>query len=69
MVSDLSRFNCPNCDALYNLVRVEVSPSADRELECLRCGGPLQSREGRFALKYLLIEPRRTERASRRKIG
>lgn len=44
-------FSCPNCGALYRLVRVEAENAVDRELTCLACGGPLQGREGRFVLK------------------
>jgi predicted RNA-binding Zn-ribbon protein involved in translation (DUF1610 family) len=54
----VTRFNCPNCDAKYDLVRTEAEPvTTDRELVCLSCGGPLRSREGRFILKYFLLEP------------
>jgi transposase-like protein len=52
-----SRFNCPNCSAHYEVVRVEAENVAvDRELACLSCGAPLQSRRGRFVLKYFLLE-------------
>jgi hypothetical protein len=48
---------CPNCGALYRLVRAEAGPeSGDREITCRSCGAPLQGREGRFILKYFLIE-------------
>ena len=56
----VTRFNCPNCDAVYDLVRTEAEfVTTDRELVCLTCGGPLRSREGRFILKYFLLEPAR----------
>lgn len=33
------RFQCPNCDALYQLIRIETdSVTADRQIECLTCG-------------------------------
>jgi hypothetical protein len=52
-----SRSNCPNCDAVYEVVRVEAEDVAvDRELACLSCGAPLQARQGRFVLKYFLLE-------------
>jgi predicted RNA-binding Zn-ribbon protein involved in translation (DUF1610 family) len=55
-----SRFRCPNCGALYEIVRVEAeSVTVDRELSCLMCGAPLQGREGRSVLKYFLVEPLR----------
>jgi predicted RNA-binding Zn-ribbon protein involved in translation (DUF1610 family) len=69
MAGEESRFLCPNCGAVYELVRVEAETvTADRELTCLACGGPLQGREGRFALKYFLlgrphsVKPRRAVR-------
>ena len=54
-------FQCPNCSAPYKLVHVEAnSLGADQEITCLKCGGPLNGREGRFILKYFLAdEPRR----------
>jgi hypothetical protein len=49
-------FNCPNCEARYQLVKVEAGPeSKDRELTCRSCGGPLASREGGYVLKYFLL--------------
>ena len=49
-------FKCPNCDALYQIVKVEADPkSADREITCIACGGPLPGREGKFVLKYFLL--------------
>jgi len=62
-----THFECPNCAAKYELVRVEAppGPATHREITCVSCGGPLQGREGPFLLKYFLIErPRR--RAGRR---
>lgn len=51
-----SQFQCPNCDARYQVVRIEAETvTVDRELTCLRCGAPLQGREGRFVLKYFLL--------------
>jgi predicted Zn finger-like uncharacterized protein len=51
----VTEFKCPNCEARYKVVRVEASAiGADREITCLRCGGPLNGREGRFILKYFL---------------
>jgi transcription elongation factor Elf1 len=52
-----SRFNCTSCGALYEVVHVEAENVAiDRELACLSCGAPLQSRQGRFVLKYFLLK-------------
>ena len=55
-------FNCPNCGAKYEIVRVEAPPhpTADRGVKCVSCGGALQGRQGMFVLKYFLVErPRR----------
>jgi hypothetical protein len=50
-------FKCPNCEARYEVVRIEEPPrSTDREVTCLSCGGPLHGREGRFLLKYFLTD-------------
>ena len=55
-------FNCPNCGARYEVVRIEEPPRpTHREVTCLSCGGPLHGREGKFVLKYFL-----TDRAKRR---
>ncbi len=49
-------FKCPNCGALFHLVKVEAGPETiDRELTCRACGGPLPGREGKLILKYLLL--------------
>lgn len=45
-------FKCPNCDALYQIVRVEAAPANDRKITCLNCGGTLTGRDGQFILKY-----------------
>jgi len=52
MVEIAASFQCPDCQAQYKVVRVEASPTHDRPLVCLSCGGPLHNREGKFALKY-----------------
>ena len=49
-------FQCPGCGTFYELVRVDAENDVvDRELMCLVCGASLQSREGRFVLKYFLL--------------
>jgi predicted Zn finger-like uncharacterized protein len=51
-----SSFPCPNCDALYRVVEVEVGlDTVDRELTCRNCGPPLVSRKGNLILKYFLV--------------
>jgi hypothetical protein len=58
--AQVSRFQCPNCGAQYQIVRVEAdAASIDRELTCLSCDAPLQGREGQLVLKYFLLETRR----------
>jgi hypothetical protein len=38
--------NCPNCNALYQIVKIEAGPKAiDRRVTCRACGGPLPARE------------------------
>jgi len=59
--------SCPHCETRYRVVKVEADSTAPlREITCLACGGPLQGREGRFALKYFLVESRKAARAGRR---
>jgi predicted Zn finger-like uncharacterized protein len=48
-------FTCPNCGALYEVVRVEAAPANNREITCRACGGPLRGREGALILKYFLV--------------
>jgi predicted RNA-binding Zn-ribbon protein involved in translation (DUF1610 family) len=65
--SEAELVKCPNCGSQYKLVRVEAErdPSHGR-IECRRCGGPLSGREGRFILKYFLIDrPRRQLKPTR----
>jgi hypothetical protein len=49
-------FHCPNCQAEYKVVRVEAPPTHDQLLTCLSCRGPLNNREGKFALKYFRVD-------------
>jgi hypothetical protein len=51
-----SAFTCPNCKALYEVVKVEAGPeTADREITCQVCGSPLVGREAKLVLKYFLL--------------
>lgn len=57
-------FTCPNCQALYQVVKIEAGPETNsREITCGACGGPFAAREGNFVLKYFLlrkaVRPRR----------
>ena len=63
-----TQFECPNCAAKYEFVRVEAPrvPTTDREITCVSCGGPMNGREGKFILKYFLVErPKRRAYARR----
>src|SRR6476646_2985890 len=49
-------FTCPNCKALYQVVKLEAGlGTIDAEIRCRVCGGPLVGREGKFVLKYFLL--------------
>jgi hypothetical protein len=49
-------FHCPNCQALYQLIKGESgAETVDREVTCRTCGGPLPGREGGYVLKYFLL--------------
>ena len=49
-------FTFPNCQALYQVVKVEAGPeTVSREITCRVCGGPLAGREGKFVLKYFFL--------------
>ena len=63
-------FTCPNCQALYDLVKVEAGPETTlREVTCLSCGRPLSAREGKFVLKYFMLrEASRSQKLRRRRI-
>jgi hypothetical protein len=51
-----SSFHCPNCNALYQIVKVEAGPeTVGREITCLCCEAPLIGREGNLVVKYFLL--------------
>jgi hypothetical protein len=64
-------FTCPNCQALYQIVKVEASPETDdREIICRACRYPLVAREGKLVLKYFLLRKGGgVARLTRRRIG
>ncbi|HLH94739.1 MAG TPA: hypothetical protein VKW08_06435 [Xanthobacteraceae bacterium] len=66
-MADVTRFECPQCKAGYKVVRVEAPPaSVEQDIVCVRCGAPLQARDGNFVLKYFLMEgPGRRKRTPR----
>jgi hypothetical protein len=49
-------FHCPNCDALYEVVRTEAGPeTVHQRIACRVCDGPLPDRDRQFILKYFLL--------------
>jgi hypothetical protein len=69
--SSSTSFECPNCAAKHEVVRVEAppGPTTDREITCLSFGGPLHGREGRFLLKYFMIERPKRRAANRARLS
>jgi DNA-directed RNA polymerase subunit RPC12/RpoP len=65
----VTHYECPNCQAQYRLVRVEAAADTpDRKITCRSCGAPLQAREGRYFLKYILVDrPTKQARSGRRR--
>jgi predicted Zn finger-like uncharacterized protein len=56
MATERQSFNCPNCNALYHVVKVEAGPeTVDREINCRSCGAPLTGRDDKLVLKYFLL--------------
>jgi predicted Zn finger-like uncharacterized protein len=56
MTESATKFQCPNCEAAYKVVRIEAPPDHNNPVLCLSCGGPLKNREGKFALKYFRVD-------------
>ena len=49
-------FNCPNCDALYQVVKSDPGlETIDHSVTCRSCRAQLPAREGKFVLKYFLL--------------
>jgi transcription elongation factor Elf1 len=47
-------FNCSNCNALYQIVKVKADPeTVGRAITCRPCGAPLPAREGSFVVPWL----------------
>jgi hypothetical protein len=50
------QFQCPNCGALYQVIKCEAGPETDdRRITCGDCSAPLVGRDGQFVLKYFLL--------------
>ena len=39
-------FKCPNCRALYQVIRIEAAPANDGAITCHSCGGPFLPGKG-----------------------
>jgi predicted Zn finger-like uncharacterized protein len=62
-----SSFTCPNCQALYQIVKVEAGPeSVSQEVPCRVCGAPFAGRDGKFVIKYFLLRKAVRAQKSRR---
>jgi predicted Zn finger-like uncharacterized protein len=49
-------FNCPNCEALYQVVEAEAGPeTVHGDVPCRKCGGFLAGRKGEYVLKYFYL--------------
>jgi hypothetical protein len=62
-------FKCPHCTTRYHVVQVEAEPSTNVETNCLVRDQQLRSRDGRFILKYFLLDGPRPKAPSRAKNG
>jgi uncharacterized paraquat-inducible protein A len=62
---ETTSFQCPQCDAVYQVVRVEAESACDRDINCPVCHAPLRSRDGQFILKYFLMGKPKHSRAAR----
>ena len=61
-------FTCPNCKALYHIVKVEAGPeTVFQEVPCRVCAEQFVGREGNCVLKYFLLrEAARVQKWRRR---
>jgi hypothetical protein len=56
VITDKVLFNCPNCNALYQIVKIDDGPGTNvGQVTCHPCGAPLPSRHGKFVVKYFLL--------------
>jgi hypothetical protein len=64
--SKFSFYKCPNCAALYQLIKSQVGPRDNPQTSCGACSGELPARDGEFALKYFMLrEAARTQKWKR----
>jgi hypothetical protein len=60
-------FTCPECQAFYQLVKVEAgSETIFHDVACRACGVSLPGREGNLILKYFLLRHGGRRRLRRR---
>lgn len=53
-----SFFNCPNCKALFQTVKVKAGPETDNQrVTCQNCGHTLVGRQGNLVVKYFYLRP------------
>jgi hypothetical protein len=52
---ETTSFQCPQCAAVYQVVRIEADSADDREINCPACHAPLRGRDGNFFLKYFMM--------------
>jgi hypothetical protein len=51
-----SKFNCPDCDSLYNVARMNGDPDKTYSpVRCIVCAGSLAATDGNEILKYFLV--------------
>jgi predicted Zn finger-like uncharacterized protein len=56
MPTDKPLYFCPNCNAVYQIVKAEARPeTAVQEVKCRACNAPLPARDGNFVLKYFML--------------
>ena len=56
MATGTQFFDCPHCNALYQIVKAAAGfESADHEVGCRVCAGSLAGRAGKFVVKYFLL--------------
>ena len=50
-------FTCPNCQALYHVIKTEAGPETTfHEVTCRACGvAQFPGRDGEFVVKYFLL--------------
>jgi hypothetical protein len=49
-------FNCPYCNALFEIVRTKADPKTTTErATCQACAGPLPPRDGNFIVRYFFL--------------